>query len=249
MSLKRGLAVLALLAVLACANWAVTSTITYITVILPTNLLRMDPQQSPGTIVRFTAPVASSHYSVTGLFQGIDTVQSATNLYVYSNGSQVWTNTMPQGGYGTQRPISLTNLTLAAGQTVDFIVVTQGIRAYLSVGLQATITDGLGGSYDVIGNFNPANAPSGVFTYGSGGTPQTFVLMPNIYTVNCLGVSTGTVCMDNGQPAYTTSQVSYYNPTAAVSTVPTLSHWGLILLAVLLLGLSSILLRQAVTRT
>jgi hypothetical protein len=123
--------------------------------------------------VRFTAPVTSSQYSVFGLYQGIDIVQSPSNLYVYANSSQVWTNTMPQGGYGTQRRVNLTDLKLTAGQ-VDLIVVSQGIRAYLTVGLPATITTGLGGSYDVIGNFNPTNATNGVFTYGSGGTPQKF---------------------------------------------------------------------------
>jgi hypothetical protein len=70
--------------------------------------------------------------------------------------------------------------------------------------------------------------------------------MSGIHTVNCLGVSTGPVCLDNGQPAYTTSQVSYYNPASSTAVVaPELSYWGLAFLGLVLLGLSAILLRQA----
>ena len=105
----------------------------------PPNLLRMDPQLTPGTIVRFTAPSTAS-YAVTGYFQGIDTTQHSTVLGIYAKGTQLFTNIMPNSGYGTKKSFDYPSVALAAGETVDFVVATNSNCCYLAVGLSATIT-------------------------------------------------------------------------------------------------------------
>ena len=104
----------------------------------PPTLLRMDPQLTPGTIVRFKAPSTGS-YSVSGYFQGIDTVQHSTILGIYAKGSQLFTQIMPNGGYGVQKAFNYPTVTLTAGETVDFVVATNSNCCYLAVGLSATI--------------------------------------------------------------------------------------------------------------
>jgi hypothetical protein len=112
----------------------------YATIVQPNTEVRMDPQNSPGTILRFTAP-STDIYSVTGFWDAIDTQHGShhTTGDIYVNGVDLFPN-VDIGAFGTTNPFALTNLALTAGQTIDFIVTTRSDASFLSTGLDATIT-------------------------------------------------------------------------------------------------------------
>jgi hypothetical protein len=69
--------------------------------------------------------------------------------------------------------------------------------------LPSLASAGASDSWDVIANFNLTNSPSGVFTYGEGGTPGAFSLYSRVQPACPV---TGIVCADNAgtQPLYST---------------------------------------------
>ncbi|MBS1858543.1 MAG: PEP-CTERM sorting domain-containing protein [Acidobacteria bacterium] len=103
----------------------------------------MDPQSSGGTILRFTAPTAGL-YSMTGIFKGADSGQSATTGSVYHNGTSL--QSVNVNTFLTGPTIGFSNLSLNAGDTIDFIVASNSGCCYLSTALGATITSQSGGS-------------------------------------------------------------------------------------------------------
>lgn len=105
----------------------------------PTDLLRLDPQLSPGSMVRFTAPAAGV-YDITGRFEAIDNVMHSTAALVFAAGSQLFYDILPNRSFGAQRSFNATSVALAAGDTVDFVVKTNSNCCYLSTGLAATIS-------------------------------------------------------------------------------------------------------------
>jgi len=124
---------------LSIVTWNGTGeTITYLTIVQPPGVVRMDPQESAGTIVRFTAP-ATTTYSVAGSFEGIDTRFPGTDVKIFAGGTLRWSATPAEVVVGA--PFSLT-VALAAGQTIDFVVSKPPpFRfVFLSTGLQARIT-------------------------------------------------------------------------------------------------------------
>lgn len=125
----------------SAVTWNGTAgTATYATIQQPNTELRLDPQNTAGTIVRFNAPTTGNAYSVSGQFQGIDTGQHSVIVKVFSNGTQQYTNTI--NSFGAVDAFNLTGLSLVAGQTVDFVVITNSDCCNLSTGLAATITSG-----------------------------------------------------------------------------------------------------------
>ncbi|MGJ5817292.1 hypothetical protein [Paludibaculum fermentans] len=110
-----------------------------LTIRQPPHLLRLDPQLTPGGIVRFTAPVAGQ-YDLDGWFESIDTNMHSTAVLVFAAGTQVFYNTLPWYSFGTQLPFSAAALMLNAGDTIDFIVKTNSNCCYLSTGLAAKIS-------------------------------------------------------------------------------------------------------------
>ena len=114
------------------------STASYETIVQPTDLLEVDPESLVAD-VRWTAPAAGT-YSVSGLFQGIDTVseQHAVEILSNYNAASPLLDS-PLAGYSTQVFFDFDG-TYSAGDTLDFLVAYTGNYAFLSTGFDATIT-------------------------------------------------------------------------------------------------------------
>jgi hypothetical protein len=113
--------------------------ISMLTIRQPQHLLRLDPQLTAGSIVRFTAPLAGT-YDIEGWFESIDTNQHSTAVLVFAGGNQVFYDLIPWYSFGTQKSFSAPALSLSAGATIDFIVKTASNCCYLSTGLAARIS-------------------------------------------------------------------------------------------------------------
>jgi hypothetical protein len=117
------------------------STITNGTMVLPPNLLMMDPE-SYTAIVRWTAPSTGS-WNISGLFQGNDTNTQDHPVEILENSSTVLLPATTIASFGQQVPFSDT-VTLNKGDTIDFMVLTGPTTfAFLSTGLSATISKGV----------------------------------------------------------------------------------------------------------
>jgi hypothetical protein len=108
------------------------------TIVVPTNLLDIDPQGDVAD-VRWTAP-ATADYSVGGLFQGIDVSEAGHEVQIVPDGntnSPLLANGL--SNYGQQVPFSFSEQ-LSAGETLDFITNSTGGFQFFSTGLTATIS-------------------------------------------------------------------------------------------------------------
>ena len=102
----------------------------------PPNLLGMDPE-SYTVVTRWTAPSAGL-WSITGLFQGIDTSEHAHPVEILENGSTVILSPTTISSFGQVVNFSST-VNLSQGATIDFIVSVGSTFTDLSTGLEATI--------------------------------------------------------------------------------------------------------------
>jgi hypothetical protein len=141
----------------------------------PADMLQLHPScTGKFSVVRFTAPATGS-FSVTGLFKGIDTRNTTTDVHVLQNS----TTSLFSGniiGFGNQSPFNFT-VFMAAGETLDFAVGfgSNGSFNYDSTGLAVTITGPIfniadGDVAGLIAAINCANASGG---------PTTINLAPN----------------------------------------------------------------------
>jgi hypothetical protein len=105
-------------------------------IVMPTNVLQMDPEATGNVAVRFTAPAAGT-YSIIGNFLGIDTNEKLHSVEITHNGVAIFTNTI--SAYNQNDSFNLTE-TLSAGDVIDFVNET-GSTTYedLSTGLSVTI--------------------------------------------------------------------------------------------------------------
>ncbi len=110
-------------------------TVTYSTLVQPTNELRLDPEANAFNTVRFQAPNAGS-YNVSGLFRGIDTEQQSHQVSITLNGVSQYTKVID--AYGEVGHFKLA-LTLSTGDTLDFVVQTGASCFSLSTGLSVKI--------------------------------------------------------------------------------------------------------------
>lgn len=86
----------------------------------PANMLNLHPSCSGKlSVVRWTAPTTGS-FNIVGLFQGIDTRDTSTDVHILQN-SATSLFSANINGYGNQAPFTLTR-SLIAGDTLDFIV-------------------------------------------------------------------------------------------------------------------------------
>ena len=143
------------------------SQLNYFTVRQPANEVRLDPQNSAGAVVRFTAPTAAQ-YSFTGLFESIDIFQGGINWHAYSgaSGSTLASGSIADSSFGSTSTFSLTT-SLAGGDNVDFVVVTQfNGCCNRSVGLSLDVASGtsIGG-----GSETPEPASFGLIFLGLAG--------------------------------------------------------------------------------
>src|SRR6478736_9710269 len=114
------------------------------TVGIPTNMLFLHPVgensglASGDTIVRFTAPVTSV-YKLSGLFTVLDVNSSGVNVSIMGpSGNAILAAYGLGGAWGTEK--SFDNLVnLSAGQTLDFVVNSNGSYYNDSTGLSGTI--------------------------------------------------------------------------------------------------------------
>ena len=111
-------------------------TLNYGTIVQPTNYLRLDPESNTFNAVRFSAP-SSGTFVVKGSFLGIDVGENSHAVAIDVNGVPTFGTTI--NSYGQLARFNL-NLTLAMGDTVDFIVETGPSCFDLSTGLTATIS-------------------------------------------------------------------------------------------------------------
>ncbi len=149
------------------------------TIVLPPDLLGIDPEAAPAVVVRWTAPELGA-YDISGLFQGIDTQQQAHDVEIIENSSIQLLGPVAIAGYGQQVPFDAT-VTLQRGDTIDFVVETGGTYLNLGTGLSASITGTTaaatvtvsdpGGTYS--GNPFPATHAS-VLGLGSDGVIASF---------------------------------------------------------------------------
>jgi hypothetical protein len=116
-----------------------TSTINHGTIASPPGLLGMDPQ-SYTAITRWTTPSAGT-WTISGLFQGIDTGQYAHNVEIIVNSSTQLLSPTTISSLGQQVTFNDT-VNLSQGDTVNFIVLTGsgGGFSFMSTGLEATIS-------------------------------------------------------------------------------------------------------------
>ena len=113
------------------------STVHVSTLVLPTNLLAMDPEEEKSDTTRWTAPTAGT-WSISGLFQGIDTSQVSHNVEILENSTIQILAPTRISSFGQQVTFDAA-VTLAQGDTIDFLVLGQADYFDLSTGLSATI--------------------------------------------------------------------------------------------------------------
>ena len=86
-------------------------------IVQPPDLLNLHPgPNGERSVVRWTAPAAGT-YTVSGRFQGLDTVGTTTDVLVRHNSTTLFSGAVT--GYGARVPFSAT-VTVAAGDTVEF---------------------------------------------------------------------------------------------------------------------------------
>ena len=105
--------------------------------VLPPNLLGMDPESAKSDITRWTAPSAGT-WSISGLFQSIVTTDLSHTVEILENSSTVLLAPT------VVSPLNQTvdfgaSVSLAKGDTIDFIVDGMPVFADFSTGLSATI--------------------------------------------------------------------------------------------------------------
>jgi hypothetical protein len=112
------------------------STQTYGTVVVPTDVLDMNPESLADVDLRFIAPVSGT-YSISGDFSGLDTSETSHSVLVLDNGIMVFSGDIRS--YQAASYFTL-NETLAAGGSIDFVVDSGASANGLSTGLAATVT-------------------------------------------------------------------------------------------------------------
>ncbi len=114
-----------------------SANVNYLTIVTPPNFLGMDPE-SLSVTSRWTAPSAGV-WSISGLFQGIDTSEHAHNVEIVMNGSLVLLGPTNLNAFGQQVPFNFPSLNLNQGATVDFIASNAGDYRNLATGLSVEI--------------------------------------------------------------------------------------------------------------
>jgi hypothetical protein len=112
----------------------------------PANVLLIGPGSSeyggspPFLVIRWTAPKAGT-YNISGFFENLQ--GATTDQYVLINGVQKFSSTYSGSSSLQQQPFSFSNISVAAGGTVDFIVDSGGNFSNQdndALGFSATIT-------------------------------------------------------------------------------------------------------------
>jgi hypothetical protein len=106
-------------------------------IVLPPNLLGMDPEIEKSDVTRWTAPSAGT-WSISGLFQGIDTSQLDHTVDILENSTTVLLAPTSVSTFGQTVGFS-TSVALAQGDTIDFIVNGATVFSGAATGLSATI--------------------------------------------------------------------------------------------------------------
>lgn len=156
------------------------ATATFGTITQPPTLLNLYPgADGQKSVVRWTAQGPGTA-QIAGRFEGLDS--TTTGVSVVMNGS----DTLFSGnvnGFGNQVPFSISSLTVAAGDTIEFQVYYNGDVQRDSTGLAATITfQGPPAplTFNAVNDFSPTQNQGAAWAYGyrpaSGGS---FAVLPN----------------------------------------------------------------------
>jgi uncharacterized delta-60 repeat protein len=151
-----------------------TSPVTASTVVVPPGVLDMHPgPNGEYTDARFTAPVAGSA-TVAVTFTGVDVDGTTTDVHVLLNGASVADGEI--NGYGSTFAKSISLPTVAAGDTIDFIV-GYGTGSYYSdsTTLSAQVTFGTAAPVKSIGGLDPGFGADGIASHDVGFTATTGV--------------------------------------------------------------------------
>jgi len=155
-------------------------------IVVPRNVLQMDPEATTNVTVRFTAPAAGT-YSIIGSFLGIDTNQKLHSVQIMHNGLAIFTNTI--SAFNQTDAFNL-NVTLSAGDFIDFVNDT-GSTTYedLSTGLAVTFTT------------SAALPTQNTVTTVSAADYATTVAPDSIVTLFASSIASGTFVATNPPPA------------------------------------------------
>ncbi len=106
-------------------------------VYLPTTDLLLDPQTNSEVDVRFTAP-STGAYLIAGDFLGVNLFENSHTVQITDDGVIIFNGTIST--YNQSDPFNF-NLTLKAGDNLDFVSLTSGTGTYLGTGLAAAVTE------------------------------------------------------------------------------------------------------------
>jgi hypothetical protein len=106
-------------------------------VTLTPSMLCMDPVINKSDITRWTAPSAGT-WSISGLFQGIDINEHSHTVEILDDSTTMLLAPTSINSYGQTVTFSAT-VSLAAGDTIDFMVNGATVYTSLSTGFSATI--------------------------------------------------------------------------------------------------------------
>jgi hypothetical protein len=130
----------------------------------PANMLVLHPScTGKFSVLRWTAPTTGS-FNIVGLFQGIDTRNTTTDVHVMQNSATALLNASIDG-FGNQVAFNFSRL-LSAGDTLDFVVGVGSNGTFWndSTGLAVTITP-VGPNYHVCLLYDPTKAVHSGATY------------------------------------------------------------------------------------
>ena len=169
-------------------------------VLQPASVLALHPSCTGKlSVVRWTAPTAGS-FNVVGLFQGIDTRGTSTDVHVLQNSTTALL-TSNITGFGAQVAFSFT-VSFAAGDTLDFVVGwgadgdynddSTGLAVTITPAYTATIQPPIAANGSSVFNANRGVVPV-KFTLAINGTPTCQLPPATISVVRTSGGAPGPV--------------------------------------------------------
>ena len=103
----------------------------------PSGVLQIAPGVTPDdTVLRWVAP-SNGSIDITGDFT--DLQASSVGLYIQADGSTIFSSSYDGSSHQAAVPFSLSNLSIAQGEDIDFIVGSGGADFNDSVGISATL--------------------------------------------------------------------------------------------------------------
>jgi hypothetical protein len=107
-------------------------------IVIPNNVLVVEPSTSLLNVTRFTAP-ATGVYNLTGSFSDLQV--ASVGLSIVANGSTLFSASYDgSSNHQADIPFSIANILLTQGMNLDFVISSGGDQSFDIVGLQAQIS-------------------------------------------------------------------------------------------------------------